>query len=66
MCIQGALTERVAAYARDLESEREALEEQLEESRNAIPVIKEVYLKLPCLSSLSLLKGTAILLYTGP
>ncbi|KAK9901999.1 hypothetical protein WJX75_000730 [Coccomyxa subellipsoidea] len=37
----GALTERVAAYARDLESEREALEEQLEESRNAIPVIKE-------------------------
>lgn len=43
MCTQGALTERVAAYARDLESERESLEEQLEESRNAIPVIKEVY-----------------------
>ncbi|KAK9902015.1 hypothetical protein WJX75_001315 [Coccomyxa subellipsoidea] len=38
----GALTERVAAYARDLESERESLEEQLEESKKAIPVVEEV------------------------
>ena len=61
----------MAAYARDLESERESLEEQLEESRKAIPVIEEVHSNIPCLSSLCLLKtsqgeGAAVLLNISP